>query len=90
MSLMEAAACGRPLVATDVPGCREIVRPGETGFLVPPGDPAALAVALARLAKDHALRLKCGAAARAQIVDGLDAVSVGRATVSLYRELLAA
>ena len=48
-SLLEAAACGRPLIATDVPGCREIVRAGETGLLVPVddaprargGDPAA-------------------------------------------------
>ena len=38
MSLLEAAACGRPMVATDVPGCREIVRPGETGLLVPVDD----------------------------------------------------
>ena len=38
MSLMEAAACGRPLIATDVPGCREIARPGVTGLLVPPDD----------------------------------------------------
>ena len=46
----EAAACGRPIVATDVPGCREIVRPGETGLLVPVDDAAALADAIALLA----------------------------------------
>jgi len=39
-ALLEAAACGRPLVASDVPGCREIVRPGKTGLLVPPRDGA--------------------------------------------------
>ena len=38
-SLLEAAACGRPMIATDVPGCREVVRPGETGVLVPDDDP---------------------------------------------------
>ena len=53
-ALLEAAAAGRPIVATDVPGCREIVRPEETGLLVPRRDPAALADALARLAADAA------------------------------------
>ena len=46
-SLLEAAACGRPMVATDVPGCREIVRPDETGLLVPVDDATALAAAIA-------------------------------------------
>jgi glycosyltransferase involved in cell wall biosynthesis len=89
MSLMEAAACGRPLVATDVPGCREIVVPGETGLLVPPRNPAALADALARMIADPDLRRRCGAAARARIADGLDAESVGRETVGIYRALMA-
>ena len=51
MSLLEAAACGRPLVATDVPGCREVARPGKTGLLVPPDNPEALANALAALGR---------------------------------------
>ena len=42
-ALLEAAACARPIVATDMPGCREVTRPGETGLLVPPHDIAALA-----------------------------------------------
>lgn len=88
MSLMEAAACGRPLVATDVPGCREIVRSEETGLLTPPGNPGALAQALGRLAEDHQLRRRLGAAARIRVASGLDSVSVGRETVALYRELL--
>src|SRR5207245_10998774 len=41
-ALLEAAACGRPLIAADVPGCREAVRPGETGLLVAPHDVEAL------------------------------------------------
>ena len=49
-SLLEAAACGRPMIATDVPGCREIVIPGETGLLVPYDDAAALARAIETLA----------------------------------------
>ena len=48
-ALAEAAAAGRPLVATDVPGCREAVVDGENGFLVPARDPAALAEALGKL-----------------------------------------
>ncbi|TMJ61117.1 MAG: glycosyltransferase [Alphaproteobacteria bacterium] len=43
LALLEAAACGRPIVATDIPGCREVVHHGETGFLVLPHDVAALA-----------------------------------------------
>lgn len=88
MTLMEAAACGRPLVATDVPGCREIVVPGETGLLVPPRDPAALADALERMVADADFRRRCGQAARDRVVGGLDAGTVGRETVAVYRELL--
>jgi glycosyltransferase involved in cell wall biosynthesis len=63
-SALEAMASGRPLVATDIPGCREAVVHGETGFLVPPRDPAALAAAIARLIGDPALRAAFGKAAR--------------------------
>ena len=89
MTLMEAAACGRPLIATDVPGCREVVRPEETGLLVPRGDIPALADAFERMAADAEFRRRCGAAARQRVADGLDAASVGRQTVAVYRELLA-
>ena len=88
MSLMEAAACGRPLVATDVPGCREIVRDRETGLLVPPGSAAALADAIDRLVRDGDLRRRMGAAARARVTAGLDAGTVGRETVAVYNALL--
>jgi glycosyltransferase involved in cell wall biosynthesis len=90
MTLMEAAACGRPMVATDVPGCREIVVDGETGLLVPPGDIDALADALARMSSDCDLRSRCGMAARLRVAEGLDAGTVGRQTVDVYRSLLAA
>jgi glycosyltransferase involved in cell wall biosynthesis len=52
------------LVATDVPGCREIVRPGENGYLVPPGDAGALAAAIERLVEDPAARETMGAHSR--------------------------
>ena len=57
------------MVATDVPGCREIVIDGETGLLVPARDCASLAQALARLAGDGALRKRMGASARRRVVD---------------------
>ncbi len=63
-SAMEAAACGVPVVATDVRGCRQVVDPGETGLLVPVRDPAALAVAIASLVADPAQRAAMGVAAR--------------------------
>ena len=89
MTLMEAGACARPLIATDVPGCREIVAPEETGLLAPPGDIAALADAMGRMVEDAGLRSRCGAAARQRVANGLDAGTVGRETVAVYRSLLA-
>ena len=66
-ALLEAASCARPIVASDMPGCREVVRAGETGLLVPPHDVAALAEAIAALAGDPALRRAMGQAGRALI-----------------------
>lgn len=86
--LLEAAACGRPIVATDVPGCREIARPGENALLVPSDDPGALAEALATLAQDAALRRRYGAASRRLVISDMSADRVGAATVALYREML--
>ncbi len=88
-SLLEAAACGRPMVATDVPGCREVVRAGETGLLVPVGDPTALALAIETLAASPELRARYGAAARQLATDTFSADAIGRQTVALYRGLAA-
>jgi glycosyltransferase involved in cell wall biosynthesis len=63
-SLMEAAACGRPIVTTDLPGCRDAIVPGLTGLLVPPRNPTALADALQRLICDDGMRRKLGEEAR--------------------------
>lgn len=68
-SLIEAAAAGRPIVAADVTGCRELVRDGREGFLVPLGNVAAAADALTRLAADASLRDRMGLAARRRVVD---------------------
>ena len=61
---LEAAACGTPVVASNSPGIRESVRDGETGFLVPHGDTAAMAVALWRIAGSPVLVRTLGANAR--------------------------
>jgi glycosyltransferase involved in cell wall biosynthesis len=87
-SLLEAAACGRAMVATDVPGCREVVRP-DTGLLVPVDDPAALAEAMAKLAQSPDQRRQLGAAARALAVERFSSDAIGRAIVDLYGSLAA-
>lgn len=89
-SLLEAAACGLPLVATDVSGCREIVREGETGLLIPVGDPPALARAIGRLAGDAALRCRLGGAARRRVEAEFSESVVVAETLALYRSLLEA
>ena len=89
-SLLEAASCGRPMIATDVPGCREIVVPSKTGFLVPPRDAAALADAIARLAADGALRRRMGEDARRSVErDFCDAV-IQQQTRVLYEAIMTA
>jgi glycosyltransferase involved in cell wall biosynthesis len=87
-ALIEAAACARPIVATDMPGCREIVRDGVTGLLVPPGDVAALAAALARLAADPAQRRAMGMAGRALVEREFSEERVARDTLALYQTVL--
>ena len=84
-SLLEAAACGRPLVATDVPGCREIVRHEETGLLVPFGDVEALADRIGTLARapDQRARYGRGGAAAGCRAVSLQPRSVGRRLISI-------
>lgn len=87
-SLLEAAACGRPIVATDVPGCREVAHAGENALLVPPDDPAALADALEMLVRDPERRRRYGAASRRLVESDMASDRVGAKTVELYRRLL--
>jgi glycosyltransferase involved in cell wall biosynthesis len=88
-TLLEAAACGRPLVAADVPGCREVVRPGATGILVPPHDVDRLAEAIASLADNPAERAAFGRAGRELIEGRFSDEIVARETLALYRAALA-
>jgi glycosyltransferase involved in cell wall biosynthesis len=86
-SLLEAAACGRAMVATDAPGCREIAIDGETALTVPVDDIGALAAAMAKVASDADLRQRFGANARALVEAKFSAEAIGRQTVALYDAL---
>jgi glycosyltransferase involved in cell wall biosynthesis len=88
-SLLEAAACARPIVATDVPGCREIARDGVTALLVPPDDAQALADAIFLLAKDKRLRATFGEAGRRLVEKEYSAERIGADIVALYGHLVA-
>jgi glycosyltransferase involved in cell wall biosynthesis len=76
------------LIATDAPGCREVVLNGQTGLLVPIEDPPALAQAILRLAESPPLRARYGAAARQLVVDRLSARIIGDAIIELYEDLI--
>lgn len=87
-TLLEAAACGRAIVTTDVPGCRHFVRDGVDGFIAPPDDAAALADVLVRLASDRDLVLACGEAARARLLSGFTERHVMARVKAMYASLL--
>ena len=89
LSILEAMAAGLPVVASDVGGVPELVVDGETGLLVPPGDPHALAAAIDRLLDDPDLRRRLGAAGRLRVSEQFDLESTQRAHLDLYRTLLA-
>lgn len=72
-SLMEAMSTGRAVVATNVPGCRDVVRPEETGLLCPVRNPQALAEACLRFVDDPTLAARMGAAGRRMVEEELDA-----------------
>jgi glycosyltransferase involved in cell wall biosynthesis len=77
-------ALGLPVVATDVPGTREALRSGETGWAVPYGDPAALADALERLVVDPAERARLGARGRAIVLEEFDERAIAEALHFVY------
>lgn len=87
-SLLEALAAGRPIVATDVPGCREAVVAGENGFLVPPRDPHRLAEALATLIRDGDMRARFGRRSRQLAEAEFGTARVNEATLALYSSML--
>jgi glycosyltransferase involved in cell wall biosynthesis len=87
-SALEAMAAGKPLVATDIPGCREAVVHGQTGLLVPPRDVPALAAALERLIDDPTLRASMGAAGRARVEQNFSDAIICEKTLAVYESLV--
>jgi glycosyltransferase involved in cell wall biosynthesis len=88
-ALLEAAACGCAIVATDIPGCREIVEHGRNGLLVPVRDEAGLADALRTLIERPDIRQQYGAAARECVETEFSMSKVVHDTLAIYDELLA-
>lgn len=87
-TLLEAAACGRAIVTTDVPGCRTLVRNGVEGLVVAPDDAAALSEAFLSLAGDPALVARMGEAARPRVLDGFTERDVMEGVKRLYAAML--
>lgn len=85
--LIEAAACERPIVTTDMPGCREIVRDGENGILVPPKDVETLAETLLRLKEEPSLRQKMGGRGRQLVREEFSIEHVLEQTMEVYEML---
>jgi glycosyltransferase involved in cell wall biosynthesis len=86
--LIEAAACGRAIVATDAPGCRDIVRNGQNGLLVPLRDPEALAHAVRTLIDDPALRSQMGARGREIAIREFSEATVFAQMMTIYQQLV--
>lgn len=86
-SLIEAAACALPLIATDVPGCRDVIEHETDGLLVPARNGMALASAIRRLVEDRALAQRLGAAAREKALRDFDEQIVISRTLALYDSL---
>lgn len=86
-SLIEAAACGLPIIATDAPGCRDVVEHSVTGLLVPCRDSIALADAIHFMLRNPDLRLKMGTAGREKVLREFDERIVLSKTFDVYREL---
>ncbi|MCR9255392.1 MAG: glycosyltransferase family 4 protein [Alphaproteobacteria bacterium] len=86
-SLLEAGACGRPVIATDVPGCREVVAPDTSGVLVPPNDPEALARAILALAENAERRRQFAVAIRDRVENHFAEPAIVEKTLALYDRL---
>lgn len=87
--LLEAMACGKPCITTEAPGCRDAVRDGDNGLLVPVKDAEALAAAIARLLDDPTLCRRMGERSRQRAVEEFSQERVITDTLAVYREVLA-
>jgi glycosyltransferase involved in cell wall biosynthesis len=88
-ALLEAMACGKACIATDVPGCRDAVRHEDTGLLVPVKDSTALAAAIGRLLNNPDERRKMGVRGRERVIREFSQDRVIEATLAVYREVSA-
>lgn len=86
--LLEAAACGLPIVTTDVPGCREIIEDKVNGYMVPARDPVALGEAIYRLLQSAEDRAQMGQEGRRKVLEEFDENIVIKKTLDVYAELL--
>ena len=87
-SLLEAMACGLPVIASKIGGVVDVVEDGKSGILFEPGDVSGLASAMVKLLNDNELRLKLGAEARKRIVDGFSIDRIADEYIRLYERLL--
>ena len=87
-SLIEAAACGRPIVTTDVPGCREIVEHEVNGYLVPARNANALAEALTKLISDPSLRKIMGSRSRKIVANNFSIEKFISESFEVYRSVI--
>ena len=87
-ALLEAAACGRPIVASDIPGCRIAVLDGKSGLLVEPRQPVPLAAALEKLILNPDLRGRMGRAGREHILSKFTQQQINQQTLQVYRQAL--
>ena len=87
-TILEAMSCGMPVVATGIPGTNEVVVDGETGILVPPKNPKALADAIIKLLKDEKLRKKMGKAGRKRVEKEFSWEKITRKVVEIYKETI--
>ena len=88
-ALLEAASCGRAMVTTDVPGCRELVIKGENGWVVPVRDPVALADALQEAIENPDMRMRYIKESRARIESIFAETHIHQQTLDVYKEVLA-
>lgn len=86
-SLLEAAACGRAIITTDLPGCRDAVDPNKSGLIVPPKDPNALAEAIEKIVNNSDILRSMGVAGRAKAIEKFNVDSVIQTHLNIYRSL---
>ncbi|HRJ67965.1 MAG TPA: glycosyltransferase, partial [Beijerinckiaceae bacterium] len=88
-TILEAAACGRGILTTDVPGCADFVRDGVEGRVLANGEADPFATALCDLAADPQAVIRMGESARSRVLAGYTEAAVGQAVAALYRDMLA-